>query len=271
MGKKQAVTRITTRDLITRPDYMPDDAPKGTDQMQEYITPPRLKVVQKQAGAALLELFGVGDIILVPEQVLVSEMARDPRGQPTGAIDPVPFTPLFFFAEWCTWNPIEMRGEAPAIRARSFDPHGEIAQKAQSPQLRYEAHPENPKLQIRHVEHLNFIVGLHDVRFSDQPVVLSFQRAGHALGRRFCSLVRLRKAPLYGCNFALIAVKQENQYGDWWTLDASNPPEGVSPWVAENVFVEYRKLHEDLAKGYDEARIPTNYDEDPPSSGADDL
>jgi len=245
MSKKKAIVKVKPN-FPTPPDYMAGQ-PDGTDLLREYVVPPRLKVVQKQADEMLLTKFGVGDVIIVPSMSLVSKMSVDARHRPTGKGEVFVVTPIFFFVEWCTWNPLELKGKSPAILARTLNPQHEIAQKAKNPDLRKETHPDHPEYQLRHVEHLNFLVMLGGGELADslkgEPVILTFARGEHAAGRRFCSMAQMRRAPIYGCVFEVHTALRENSLGSWWGLDVSNPGPEVEPWVDAPTFEEYKAAH----------------------------
>ncbi len=259
--KKSDITKVGAGGAIVLPGYMAG-APLGTEDLEQYIIPPRIKVVQKQADELLLSKFNVGDVILVPNQLVVAEMTVDDRGRPTDDAESFFVVPVYFYAEWCTWNPIQMRGQTAAIRERSQDPKSTIAQKAKNAELRYEPHPDNPEYNIRHVEHLNFIVLIRDhSAFTDEPCIVSFSRGEHGAGQRFCSLLRMRKAPIYGCVFQCRVGPRNNQQGDWFGIDVANPDEPHPPWVTEDEFEAYKELHGKFAELHKGAKIRVEYED----------
>jgi len=259
--KTTNITKVQANAALARPDFMAD-APLGIDDLRQYVTPPRIKVVQKQARTDLLDMFGVGDVIVVPANIVVTEMGRTDKGQPTGEADPFFIVPLFFYVEWCTWNPLELKGKVPAIRDRSFDPKSALALKAKSSEHRKELIPGEKDLYMRHVEHLNFIVMLYDhPTLGGAPVVMTFARGEHFSGRGLCNLIKLRKAPLYGCVFECHLGHRENEQGDWWGLDIINPAGDVSPWVNAEEFEAFKALHLEFVKAHQDARIRVDYDE----------
>lgn len=263
MPKQKAMTKInppSTAALVV-PNYMAQ-APQGTDGLKAYVVPPRLKIVQKQADPALLELFSEGDVILIPSMTLVSEMGRDDRGKPTGTAQPLRIIPVFFYPEWCTWNPIQMKGQGPAIRERTQDPSSVIAQKARSRDLRYEPHPEKPDMNIRHVEHLNFLCMMfNDSRATGEPFVVSFSRGEHNSGRRWAGLIRMRRAPIYGCVFEMHVSFRQNNLGSWWGFDVANPPADVLPWVGEDLFEKLKETHLEFAKMHAQGIIRVDHED----------
>lgn len=252
MGKKKADMVKVEAGPRSVPVYMKSEDVMGVEDLSQYVLPPRVKVVQNMSKA-LLEDFCLGDCVVVPNGVMLAEMSRDDKGKPTGESDGFTFIPLLFFAEWCTWNPI---GTIPAIRDRSFDPNSAIAVKSQNPNLRSETMGDG--VVVRHCEHLNFVVLLKDSAVTD-PCIMSFARAEHRAGRQFCNLVKMRRAPLYGCVFKADINLRENDQGSWWGIDITNPSEGA--WVEEGEFNIMKTLHLDLKRLSDESKIRAAYDE----------
>lgn len=262
MRKNKDVVRVTPPEglVASRPDYMAD-APHGVETLSQFLVPPRIKVVQKTADPALLEQFNEGDVILMPSKVLVAEMIRDNKGHPSGKITPFYIVPVFFFPEWCSWNPIQLKGQGPAVRERSLDIKSSIAQKARSQSTRYEPHPDKKDLKIRHVEHLNFVsVLVGDHPYAMEPFIVSFSRGEHGAGRRFAQLVKMRKAPLYGCIFEINVGFRQNTQGNWWGLDVGNPPAAISPWVSAEAFPLLKEMHETFVQHHKNSLIRVDYD-----------
>jgi len=245
------------------PDYMQDaDVPTGLEELKHFVKPPRMKIVQKQAGETLLSQFSVGDVILVPQMSMVAEMGRDSRGKPTGEMEPFLIVPVFFYPEWCTWNPIAARGTLPAIRERSLDPNSIIARKSRDSKLRQEACPDTDDATMRHTEHLNYVVFLVDHALGDQPVIMSFSRGEHGAGARWGSIISARKAPLYGGVYAVSTGPRSNAKGDWYGYDVANPPPEVhSPWVDAEMFETLKKVHLDLAQLHKDQLLRTDYED----------
>ena len=180
------------------------------------------------------------------------------RAKPTGESENFDFKPIFFFPEYCAWNPIQLKGQVPAIRERSFDPQSKIALNSQNAQTRIQQHPDYEDMQIRYVEHLNFLVAIHNL--DSEAAILSFSRAAHTAGRSFCSLIRLRKAPIYGCVFHASLVHKKNQQGDWWEIAVENSAE--TQWVEAEQYEDFKGQHEDFAESHQKAMIRPDYGDD---------
>lgn len=260
MGKKdmsEAITKINPQ--VNLPAFMKDTTDLGTELLKKYVIPPRIKVVQKQAAQELLDKFAAGDVILSPMNAVVVELPRDNKGRPVdGATASFPFVPLFFWPEWVTWNPIEMRGKLPAVRYRTVDPSDAVALKAKNPNLRHE---EIDGVKVRHVEHLNFVVVLYNSEVTSEPCVMSFARGEYSAGTKFASLLKMRRAPIYGCVFSAAVSPRHGQLGDWHGIDVSNPTEG-SPWVTEDEFKTFGALHDEFKKYHDEHRLQATLEDE---------
>ena len=155
-----------------RPSYItPENRNLGAEDFGQYIKPPRMKIVQPTSRAPLSEKFAPGSAVLVPRMELIAEKGK-----------PFLFTPIFFFPEWCTWNPLAAPGLS-TIRARSYDPKSSIAVKCRDKATRSEVCPEAPSLQITHQEHLNLAVILHGVDgMEETPVIMTFVRGEYVTG-----------------------------------------------------------------------------------------
>jgi hypothetical protein len=258
---KTEITKIRPNTDLAMPDYLRQEQNLGTQDLNDYIVPPRMKVVQKQSDDKLLSSFGAGDIIIVPNMQAVAALERDTKGRPTGDAPGFKFVPLFFFPEWCTWNPIEMKGNLLAIRERTLDPKSRLAMLARDADHRVASCPENANYKIKHVEHLNFLVMLVDHELSGQPIVMSFARAEHAAGRRLASLIKMRKAPIFGCVFEGHSAQRSNQQGDWWGVDVTNPSVETSPWVPQDQFEVFKQLHSELQAAHESSKLRVNYDD----------
>lgn len=266
--KESAITKVGTM-LPAAPQFISAEGQIGTEDLGKYIVPPRIKLMQKQVlDSELAELFGEGDVITIPDRSLICEMERDSKSKPTGESPGFLFVPLFFFVEWCAWNPLSMKGSAPAIRERSCDPSSALAQKCRTPALRQEPHPDNPQAFISNVEQLNFLIAIQGNGALDIPPLLTFSRGSYMRGSAFCSVLRLRKAPIFGCVFQANLVHEQNAKGDWWAIAVSNPSGKDSPWVTDKEkFKEYNKIHDGLVKAHMEGSIHADYEESPSASG----
>lgn len=261
MTKKDVGANIT-KITPNLPDYMAADQGVGLDALKTYIVPPRIKVIQKQAASNLLDKFGAGDVILSPVGSVIVEMPRDGKGKVLeGAKTEFFIVPLFFYAEWVTWNPLELKGSEPAVYYRTTNPDDPIVLKARNPSLRLEPYPNDKtgKLFRRHVEHLNYVVTLHEHALSNTPCIMSFQRGEHGAGANFASLLKMRAAAIFGGRYLCTINHRVGKLGDWFGIDVSNPNE--RPWVNADEYAAYRELHEEFVKLHQEARLRASLDD----------
>jgi len=257
MAKKNVtIVKPQSNVLINPPEFIKQGI--GLEGIGEYVVPPRMKIVQKQAGEVILGKFSVGDVIAVPDMFPLYEPTRDDRGRLIEEeIIGLRFIPVFFFPEWVLWNPYELKSSLPATAGRTFDPSDPIAVKARNPALRSEPFPGKEKLFLRYCEHLNFIVALQNHPF-ESHIILSFARAEHFAGRQFCNLLKMRKAAIFGNVFEMRLNHRTNGQGDWWGFDITNPD--ANPWVSKEEYVKFNTAHEELTRLKDSIKV--NYDDE---------
>jgi len=250
----------------------------GMDLVRQYVQIPRVKVIQNNRRTPFKELFEGSELAVVPTMLsLTNGPVKDPK------VPAFYFTPLYFFPEWITWNPIEARGSLPSVRDRSFEPTSEIAQKARDDKRRNsEPCPEMPKtsdgkpLFLRHLEHLNFVVAIHaPSAFAGLPVTLGFASGEHRSGSNLSTLIQARnpmgtppedRVPIYAMTFAAYVRERKNSKGEWFGIDCQNPPRdsGVSPWIGadDTRLVAYREQYELLKKAHVDKLLVVEQDEE---------
>ena len=132
MVKKDVSKEITkvSPNLPVVPDFMAQEEVLGLDALKQYVVPPFIKIIQKQAGDELLEHFGSGDVILSPANAMIAEMPRANKGRPLDdATTSFKIVPVLFYPEWLTWNPIELKAAEQSILYRTLDPNDPIVAK----------------------------------------------------------------------------------------------------------------------------------------------
>lgn len=244
----------------------------GLEILNQYVQPPRVKIVQPLSGEPF-NAYPPGTVLSVggPEMRVIADIGFDPvsrRSLENG--NPFYFVSVFFYPEYCLWNDFKMKGTLPAIRDRTTDPQSEIAKRAKSQGMREEPQPEKEGAHMRYVEHLNHVVCLYHPDLFDTPHVLSFARAEHKTGCNFAGLVRMRRAPLYGCNWEGSTIYRDNGKGQWYGWNMTNPQitdpniEGyLSPWVEDEKMSDYFKgLHETYRDVHKRGLLQTVYDDD---------
>ena len=253
------------------PSFMEPDSGMGVEDLGKYVVPPRLKIVQSNSNETFLSRFDKGDAIIVPQMFLIAAVNKNEQGKPADTGQPFHFVPLFFFPEWCCWNPIETRGTLPSVRYRTTDPNDPAVSKCRDPKLWKE---EIDGFACRWVEHLNFIsVIIGDHELAGTPVIISFARAEHRAGSNFAALIKMRKAPMFGCQFeARVTFRPDNNKGQWYGLDISNPSQdsGITPFLTDEVAYDaFKKLHLEMKEAHGAAKIKVDYEEEPPTDDGD--
>jgi hypothetical protein len=270
-GRELAVRNVAEQ----MPAHLRDhDGQGSTDLLKQYVVPPRIKIVQGQAKKPFNELFRPGDLCAVPMMRGVWEGGQFRPGEPNVAFH---FVPVMFYPEWVSWNPYGT--DLQAVRARSFDPRGEIAVKSRDPERRKEKCLERPtdkdgkQLFVSHLEHLNYLIMiLPPNQMEELPVVLTFASGEHRAGTSFNTLVQSRRTKaLYGCQFAARVCQRENKLGTWYGIEVDNPAEdsGVTPYVMDQErFEALGRIHSEY-KGYlADKLIQTQYDDEDTVEGA---
>lgn len=259
---KPEATNVIVDSPKTVPAHLQPLGKLGIERLSQYVLPPMLKVVQKQSSDELLTKFGMGSVIANPGQKLVF----DP-----GDGTPFDFITLFFYVEFCAWNPIEKKGQLNAIRERTLDETSELAMRARDPMRWLEPLPrdasDEKQLFIRNVEHLNFLVLIEGIPDLDPlPHIISFCRGEHKTGRYLSNLVSMRNAPICGCRFSATTSQggqgRSNAKGSWSGLDIVNANE---PWVGPDLFpkcLEQFRFFEESFKGRTGKTVRATYDDD---------
>lgn len=237
----------------------------GTEQLEQFVVPPRLKIVQKQADDVLLDQFKVGDLVISPANSLVAK-----------AGEPVAFVPLFFWAEWCIWNPFELKADpsVDTIAYRTTDAADPLVAKCRNKKTRAEDYLDaggQPKvdskgnnMQVRNVEHLNFMITLLSGPLAGATVVQSFFKAQHSDGTNFNQLIKVRsggRIPLYAMQFEMMTYDRSYGGNTWKGLKVQNPI-SVEPWCTKESLEILREQYEGFVKLHGEGVIQPDFDTD---------
>lgn len=261
MAKKKETAElaqpIAQGGALALPSFM-EGVDHETGALSQFIVPPRLTIVQALSPDALKQTFAEGSVVVTPQMMEVAGMATPTEGVPFF------FTPVFFFVEWVCWNPRATKGSLPVIRQRSTDPKSQLAAKARSRELWEEDCPEAAGEKIRNCEHLNYIMALvGDHPLAGTPIVSSFARSEHRVGTNLATLIKMRKAALFGCQFMATSARRTNAKGKWFGLDIQNPPgdSGIAPYVRDEAkFDALHALHDELKTAHEESKLHVDYD-----------
>lgn len=221
------------------PDYMAEHQHEGLEELKNYVVPPRIKVVQKMSREPF-DKFGPGDLVAVPDLQLIKTFDKEQKA--------IAFqcTPIFFWTEWCCWNPLETKGTLPAVRERTLDNQHIIAIKSRDEKRRgSEPCPERPDFKLKYLEHLNFIlVIIGDSEFAGLPIGITFASGEHRAGTNFNNIIMRRNAPLYGGQYEAVVRLRKGPKGDWHGIDMDNPrPDTISPWTPKEAYDLFRQKH----------------------------
>jgi len=241
----------------TKPDFLTTETePFGVENLNAYLKPARLKIVQPTAGEQF-SAFAPGDVLIVPAMHLVA-----PKDEPFR------FVPLFFFPQWCLWNPLAMKGQLPMIRESSLDPQSQLAIASRNPATREKVCPENPTLTCKVSEHLNIVMLLQegDEALRMMPILCSFARGEHTTGSTLLQMIKLRQASIFGCVFEAKSTVRTNTKGRWFGLDITNPAQGS--WIKDaSQYEAYKHLHNEYKKAHADRAIVVDYEEDITDAG----
>lgn len=245
--EEERALSVPSNSLAPAPAYMQVHGMQGLENVNDFCRPPYIKIVQKQSSDELLDTYGRGSAVLLPDGVVLID------GEELLSFE---FTPVFFFPQWCTWNPIERRGKEPSIRESSFDRKSALAAKSRDKNLWSEEHPDDPKLKIRHVEHLNFIVYLYG---HDMFAMMSFARGEHKRGTQLLSMARARKAPIFAGRYVAETQDNSNDQGEWIGFKLSNAD---PTWVDEELFEKFRAANEEYHTLHENQLIQVDHGEE---------
>ena len=247
-----------------RPDWLVEDKTMGTDELSQFIIPPRLVITQPLSNTPL-DRYPVGTPIIMPAEEVIGEFDRDELC----LVEPFYVVPLFFFTEYTIDNPREIAAAHGAVRERTFDPTSQIAIKAGNPKLREFPCPEKPDKMCKYVARLNYVLYLMSEQHS-QAVLFTFKKGEFRNGMAFNSLIKARKAPLFSCQFAADVGFRENEQGKWYGLDVSNPPEQVGGWVTnKELYDQFKEEHLRFAEAHaNKLILPDLENEDGTSASA---
>lgn len=268
MAKKTEIAKTAkeTGMAASMPDFIKEADLEGTEQLGQYVIPPRLKVIQGSSKAPFSEMFDTGDAVMVPQMMMVAPVKKNEHGKSGNAGEPFHIVPLFFYAEWCLWNPIERKGTHNAIVERTLDPESPIVSKCRDPKLRHlpidgEFDGKGNQLCQRYIEHLNYICVIvdKDHELHGMPFVISYSRGDHRSGSNLAALIKLRKAPIYACRLQAQVAFRPDAKGDWYGLDILNPQDS-QPWIDDaEEFAALKELHEEFKGAHDANLIQADY------------
>lgn len=221
---------------------------KSLDEMDQYRVLPRANIVQAMSAQPLKDTFGEGSLVVQPGAALV--IKKDQKFL---------FVPVLFFAEYNKWSDREDQDSANILQ-RSYDPAGDIAKKAASPDTRYEVYPdhiqrpESDQMKFRYVQHFRFVGVIYDPThpLNNTPFTISFERGENYQGLNLIAAIKMRKHPVGDEQIQIPLFAQVWEFGvslrdrgtkKWWGLDFSIPEPGL---VHEDHIAELESVHKDM-------------------------
>jgi hypothetical protein len=96
----------------------------GLKEVAKVVRPSYVKIVQRQSSEELTKKFGIGSIILTPDNMLVHPALENDSDVV------VPFVPIFFYIEYAKFAPFLLKGKEPFVQERTTNPKSSIALKA---------------------------------------------------------------------------------------------------------------------------------------------
>lgn len=263
-GVTTQATQLSTN--LQVPEFMlavPKDE-LGTDLMKQYVSPPRLKIVQAMTASELKDQFGESAVLCEGAQVTPP---INFKGGETES-EPIQIVPLFFYPEFIYQSPM---GVAPFIRERSTDPNSKVALKCRGQfDKRKVTSEEDPTKFNTYFECLNFVCQIIHPHGFDTPVLITFKGASFAEGRNWCKLAAMPKhVPLYAQIFELTAHREKNEKGQWYQFGvrASIDPEtSMISMIRDQAWFEYlRSVHVEMRNAHAEGLLQATYEgEDEP-------
>ena len=269
-----AIVHASNSALTDVPDYIKDAGTEGTEGMDRYIRPARIKIVQGQSRKELKSEFPEGSVVYMTDDEV--HLIAEPKVVPKEFMGSETFVivPIFHFTEFCSWNPFGSEGSA--IRERSFDPRSELARKCQDKALRKQKTDEVDKdgkpLFITNSEHINVVVAIIageslSAEAKGKIAVMTYRSGEFITGTKALATFKKRGHALFGGQYVVCSDMANSDYtdsNDWYGYNLRNPrkEEGVSPNPNIETFNMARMLHKQFKEAHAENLFQVNYDED---------
>lgn len=235
------------------------DVQDTLEGMDEYVSVPRVKVIQGTTAEEVKDRFGEGAAVIIPGDLTLSP--KKSKGG-TG----FEFIPLYF---WVSYVKISDRDdkESMMILEETFDKNSPLAELARNPDTREEPYgPEitegkdkgELKFTAKNVERLNFIVRIDSGEHKGIDCGLTFERGEFSHGKRLCSLISMRKAgtrtlPLFGGRYKATPDNRTRGTNTWYGLDVANAEtpviSGAMAKELESAHNAFKELHAKKALG----------------------
>lgn len=218
------------------PTYLQNyEGPTGTEDLQQYIRLPFLRVVQ--GIGPLADEFEPGTIILMPRKEVLFDKKT-----------PFHFTPLYHYKEWGIWYDIKANMANP-LKDRTVDPDSDLAKIAmgRDRDAKTIVDPDHKddkgnQLTLEYRESLVYIIFIHE---KSLVAAITFNKGEHSHGRMLGEKIALRKdekgdtLPIFSGTYSAISGVHKSRDGKWtWKgFDIDN-----AGWVSQEDFDRFKKM-----------------------------
>lgn len=240
----------------------------------QYVSLPRVKIIQQMTDPDLKKEFGEGTAIIRPGNGVLCEADGE-----------VMVTPVHFYTEYLKISD-RNDDENPMIMERDLNPDSDLAKICRDYERRIEMYPEDAGKQKprywRHVESLNFAMVINDPNhpLNGQQFMMSFSKGSYRIGRELLDAMRMRRIrvvdpnhatltttvsqPMWSQIWTLRGAVAENKEGDKYYVLKWGPsqPNSIEPEQIDQM----SGLYTELQKAYKERRLRQEYEQEEPEA-----
>lgn len=219
------------------PDFLQGQAPVGLDVVKNTVTLGRVKVLQAQTDPDLVRQFGVGSVIIRPDNVLVAKFEQ-----------PFVVIPLFRWDSWAKWSDANDKTQGAGLLAETFNANDEVAIKARNMATRVEPYPNDPRMFFKYRANINFAVKIDGGEASGIIAALTFSGGGYNVGVRLNNYLARRNVHIYANRIELQAGQRVNASKQTWTqLDFGTPSQ---PFIGKDRVHAMHEAHQSIAEAF---------------------
>jgi len=251
MATTTAMAKKESTHLV--PDWMAKRPVKGLEQASLHQTFQRMDVIQALSKPEIVEQFGVGSVIMQPEQILIAKFGEAFRA-----------VPVFHYSSYAKWLDINDPESAVApVAAESLDVNGALARLSKNPATREEAYGKKGELSYRYCEHINFVFAFRSAS-ANGLASHTFSKGSWTVGNRLCCFLARKKdvdtgqqqTSIFGHVLQLSVGKASNKRNQsWYQIDFQVPPT-ASTYTNLDEYDAMERLYDELAAAH-AARLAT--------------
>lgn len=252
-----------------------------SDEMAEYVSVPRIKIIQGTTEEDMRDRLGEGSAVILPGDILLSEKKK--KGG-----EGFEFIPLYFWTSFVKMSDRDDE-ESPMILEETFDKDSPLASLARSKETRVERYgPEItegkdkglPKFEAKNVERLNLIVRIDSGPNKGIECGLTFERGEFYTGTRLISLISMRRAggrklPMFGGRYKAVPNSRVRGTNTWYGLDVENADQpiinGAEAKSLEEAHLAFKSLHDERKLGIAEDESQEDSSSEKASVSVDDA